>query len=533
MQINIFTSKDNQEVVSRLTRKLPGGTRENVIARIAICYSLSTKKRFTQEEFSTYDSSGKEYKDSILFDPQYRDIYISLVCQAYRISPDDECISKYIKLHLDHGLELIDNYFNDNPDMAFLDFFMKYLTKGVEALDNIVVTLDPAVNSNLKVNKNSFSGPIEIKIGYNKTTKEEIRFCFNDTRKYNNQHIAVAGMSGSGKTQVAKEFMWQLNDITKGKVNFLFLDFKGLKEEERKKEEDFFRSANVHYVDAPHSPFPLNPLTFIDKSDDKNKIVGINKFVDIIARYAGLGNKQKQFLKDATAASFDNVEGDAYPGMNDVYSQLLELVGDKRDSLTEIMQHLSEYELFDNSISDPSEFLNNNYYFSLSGELDNTVRFTAIVLIIYYIFNVFTNMGSAPVENGYQSMRYVLMIDEAHDLFREKKTLEILETILRKIRSYGVSVFLLSQGIKEYDQGTFDFSQECSTAFLLPINDKKNTKAINKFLGLSEKESIKAIRNLEELESGSGYAISNMKEFPRAEIFSIVKYWSENQKRSK
>lgn len=531
MQINIFTSQKNQEVVSKLTRKLPGDTRENVIARIAICHSLSSKKRFTREEFSLYDSKGKEYKEHVLFDPQYKDIYIALVCQAYKISPDDELLPKYIKLHLDHGLELIDKYFEDNPDNNFLDFFMKYLTKGTEALENTVVTLDPAFNSNLHVRKNLYSGPIDIKIGYNRSTREELHFCFNDTRKYNNQHIAVAGMSGSGKTQFAKEFMWQLNSLTGGKVNFLFLDFKGLKEDERKKEEDFFKSANIKYVDAPRSPFPLNPLTFIDNIDKKNKIVGINKFVDIIARYAALGNKQKQFLKDATEAAFDNVADGAYPGMKDVYDQLLELVGEKRDSLTEIMQHLSEYELFDNTSEDPSDFLNNNYYFSLSGELDSTVRFTAIVLIIYYIFNVFTNMGGAPVENGYQSMRYVLMIDEAHDLFREKKTLEILETILRKIRSYGVSVFLLSQGIKEYDQGTFDFSQECSSAFLLPINDKKNIKAINKFLGLSEKESARAIRNLERLENGC--AISNIQEFPKAEVFNVVQYWSESQKRSK
>lgn len=96
-------------------------------------------------------------------------------------------------------------------------------------------------------------------------------------------------------------------------------------------------------------------------------------------------------------------------------------------------------------------------------------------------------MGGTEVVDGNRSMRYVLMIDEAHDLFREKKSLEILEVLLRKIRSYGVSIVLLSQGISEYNQGNFDFSQECETAFLLPINDLNNTKAINKFLGLSEK----------------------------------------------
>ena len=85
----------------------------------------------------------------------------------------------------------------------------------------------------------------------------------------------------------------------------------------------------------------------------------------------------------------------------------MELVGDSRDTLTDIIGRLSEYELFESNIKDPSSFLNNNYYFSLSGELDNTVRFTSVFLIINYIFNVFTNLGGTEVTDGYRNMRYV------------------------------------------------------------------------------------------------------------------------------
>lgn len=51
MLINISTSKANHDVVTQLTKKLTGGTKENVIARIALGYSLSTGKRFTPQEF--------------------------------------------------------------------------------------------------------------------------------------------------------------------------------------------------------------------------------------------------------------------------------------------------------------------------------------------------------------------------------------------------------------------------------------------------------------------------------------------------
>lgn len=527
MQINIKTSEENQKVITDLTRKLPGDTKENVIARIALGYSLSNGKRFKREEFDTYDSQGKEYKDHILFDAEYKDFYIALVCQAYQIKSNDEDLVKLIKLHIDHGLQMISRYFEEHEDCTFFELLMNGLDKGVNALEDIDVPFDPAVNSNQHISKAYFSEPINIKIGYNPETKSEVYFCFNNTKIYNNPHIAVAGKSGSGKTQFAQEFMSQLHDVTKNKTNFLFLDFKGIKDEDRKKMQGFFDSTETSFVNAPDVPFPLNPLTFIDNLNQKNKLIGINKFVDIIASYSNIGKKQQQTLKDAVVEAFGAKTDNKYPSLKEVNEILLDRYGEKRDILTEIMGRLSEYELFESNVEDPSYFLNHNYYLSLSGDLDKTVRFTSVFLIINYIFNVFSNMGNADVVNGHQSMRYVLMIDEAHDLFREKKSLEILEVILRKMRSYGVSVFLLSQGISEYNQGTFDFSQECETSFLLPINDLGNTKAINKFLGLNDKESTRAMRNIEKLDNG--FAISNVKDYPKTDVFEVVQYWKEHK----
>lgn len=523
MQINIKTSAANQVVVSNLTQKLPGGAKENIIARIALGYSLASGKRFQQNEFNAYDSQGKEYKEHILFDTANRDFYVALICQAYGINKNNELIPKYVKLHIDHGLEQIDYLFVHNPQYTFFDFLVEHLGKGIDAIEDAPVPLDAVLNNNQHINKSTFTGPINIKIGYNPKTQEPITFCFNNTKIYSNQHIAVAGKSGSGKSQFALEFLRQLVIKTQGQVNFLFLDFKGISVEDKKKMEDFFTETHTTCINAPDTPFPLNPLSFIDNINEKNKLVGINKFVDIIAKYSNIGKRQQQTLKDAVQEAFIRQTTGDYPSLKEVYDLIIEQVGDNRDSLTEIMQRLSEYELFAPKVTNPSAFLNNNYYLSLSGELDSTVRFTSVFLIINYIFNVFSNMGGTEVNGDYREMRYVLMIDEAHDLFREKKSLEILEVILRKIRSYGVSVFLLSQGIAEYNTANFDFSQECETSFLLPINDMANIKAINKFLGLTVKDGNTAIRNLEKL--CNGQAVSNMKEYPRTEVFDIIQYY--------
>lgn len=524
MQINIKTSKANQEVVSQLTKKLLGNAKENIIARIALGYSLSTGKRFTQQEFNKYDSQGKEYKENILFDSTYRDFYVALICQAYGVNKNNDLIPKYIKLHIDHGLETMDYLFKNRQNYEFFDFLMENLGKSIDAIEDAPVPLDAVKNNNQHISKTSFTGPIDIKIGYNPLTKEPVTFCFNNTKKYNNQHIAVAGKSGSGKSQFALDFLRQLTIKTQGQVNFVFLDFKGITRDDRQKMEDFFTSTHTTCINAPDESFPLNPLSFIDNINQTNKLMGINKFVDIIAKYSGLGNVQKQDLKKAVEEAFNRQPSGGYPSLGEIFS-IIQETERRPDSLTEIMEHLSEYNLFASKITNPSTFLNNNYYLSLSGELDSTIRFTSVFLIINYIFNVFSNMGSTDVNDDYREMRYVLMIDEAHNLFREKKSLDILETLLRQMRSYGVSVFLLSQGISEYNTANFDFSQECETAFLLPINDMQNTKAINKFLGLTQKDGNTAIRNIEKL--GNSQAISNIKEYERTAVFDVVQYWKE------
>ena len=173
-------------------------------------------------------------------------------------------------------------------------------------------------------------------------------------------------------------------------------------------------------------------------------------------------------------------------------------------------------------------FLNQNTYLSLSGDLSNSVRFTSLFLIINYIYNTFMNMENSPTNNDNKGLRYVLLIDEAHVIFKERKYQDILEKILREIRSKGVSVVLLSQGIEEFNQPNFDFSSMCEMSFLLDIKDKTNSKAINKFLGFSKTEGVKAARSLEKIEKGQG--ISNIKEYPKGELFELRQFYRDGNK---
>jgi len=110
MFTHIRTSKDNKEVVSQLTRKHNLGA-ENVIARIALAYSLKSDKKLKIEDLK--DSGGKEYSRKVLFG-DYDKYYLALVAQHYQVHISNQDLGKYVKLHLDDGLEMIEKNQNFN-----------------------------------------------------------------------------------------------------------------------------------------------------------------------------------------------------------------------------------------------------------------------------------------------------------------------------------------------------------------------------------------------------------------------------------
>lgn len=519
MLINLRTSEANRTVVQELSRKWNLGT-ENIVSRIAFAFSLAKGIKLSLET-DLHDSKGKEYKDDILFG-KYRDYYIALICQHYNLYKTDKDIGKYIKMHIDHGLSLMNKIFEENKNYTGLDFLLEHIEHGIEKLEegetgNDAIIWGDEMRRLRIANKGYYSEPIKILVGQS-LDGEPIHFNLNDTSIHNNAHVAVAGNSGTGKTYFANNFLKQIVSGSQGNVNFIYLDFKGLKKEDERALQSFFESTKATYIDAPHKPFPVNPLSFIDNVNEKNKIMGINKFVDIITSYANLGKNQQQTLKEATTDVFRAKRNGEYPSFSEIYERAMEMEDGKASTLKEVLQSLSELDMFETTVDAKNNFLNQNYYLSLSGDLPKNVRFTAVFLIINYIYNTFMNMDNAPIENKYQGMRYVLLIDEAHVIFKERKSQDLLEKMLREIRSKGVSVVLLSQGIEEFNQPSFDFSSMCETAFLFDIKDKTNLKMMQKFLGIGDKDAQRLKNSMEKLQKYQ--MVSNLKEFKTGELLT-------------
>lgn len=130
MFTQIKTSLKNKEAVTMLTRKFGLGA-ENVIARIAIAYSLQCNARFSPLDIQ--DSGGKEYSKNVLFGNLYP-IYAAIMCKHYGIRMSDKDLPRYFKLHLDDGLERIMEDAKDNPNLAGFDYLFDKIQIGLDEI---------------------------------------------------------------------------------------------------------------------------------------------------------------------------------------------------------------------------------------------------------------------------------------------------------------------------------------------------------------------------------------------------------------
>ena len=133
MFTQIKTSRANKLIVTDLSRKFNLGA-ENVIARIAFAYSLSKGRKLSLSDIA--DSQGKEYSKNVLFGNNYP-YYLALLCTHYGIYKADKDIPKYIKMHLDDGLQLMNKELIDNPNLNGLDYLIDKIETGLNSFIDI------------------------------------------------------------------------------------------------------------------------------------------------------------------------------------------------------------------------------------------------------------------------------------------------------------------------------------------------------------------------------------------------------------
>ncbi len=518
-------SKEQDKIIFELTNAF-NFKYDGVISRIAFMHSLKKGDRFDVNEESKLLSDGKEFRDvTAIFGASqsgknYYPLYKSLLDQAYQKITTDEDFAKLYKIHLDHGLKSI------NESINSLDIVrgehIDYLAKQVESSLELMKKTDaPKVSSNLPPQSfYSYSEIVEFELGQD-LLNNSVNIRLNDLNEFDSHHIAVAGMTGSGKTQLVKDIIYQISKCTDNKLRYIFFDYKG--EGNPSQLDKFLHSTDGNFIDLLNDDFNFNPLEYISLGNVKEQGFQIQSFVDSVkAIESKIGVKQEHYLKEIIKDCFRENNG-KHPDMKDVYDKLTEyyeLNNISPDSLLSTIDKLSSG-IFNRKEGDLSKIYNKSLYLNLPITLADTTRQLCVFLILKYILEEFSKADdTSPVNNSsIKPLRYVMVIDEAHVYLKNKNARKILEDLLRIIRSKGVVIIMLTQGVEDYRRGDFDFSSQVKIPICLNVKSK-DVKSMVNYLGTPTSQ-LKLEKAIKSLENGKG--VVNFKEPTLIEIRQFYK----------
>lgn len=528
----IKTSETNKVVVQTLSGKGKYNFKDNrTIGQIAFAYSVQLNKIFDLEiDYPLKDNKGFEYPDSLLgelFHMSNDLVYKAVLNHHYGKNLSQDEFTKLVKLHIDHGLEIFQKDILDNSKgkNAHIDYLLKLIKNGLSVMSNAT----SIYSTKIERDEASYNGLIEVTIGTDTKSGEVVKLRINDENQFDSQHFAVAGMNGSGKTELVKDILNQITQQTKHELKFIFFDYKG--EGQSDKLKTFLSATKAEFIDIQSIPLSFNPLINISFTNERERVRSIKTFRDKLGAIdKRIGVKQKNSLELAIQRAFENEsKSGSHPTIVSVYEELLAYYEEskmKPDTMTAIMKDLSDV-VFSSEYDKNFKLIDRSLYVNLPTSLPESARKASVFLMLNYILNHFIDCTNVvPDENRIKPIRYIIVIDEAHAYLKEKNMAAVLEELLRMIRSKGVIVMMLSQGVEEYKQKDFDFSSQIKIPIFLNVQNKE-LKVAKSFLGTPKSES-KLTQCLQNLESGKGVI-----NFDDTKLIDIRQFWRDGKYQTK
>jgi len=219
---------ESTELLDRIT-SIYNFKRDTITGRIALSLSIEKGRLFHENE-NNLPQNGREYTPtSNIFGRLVNDIdnftlYKTIFDQHYNKELTESEFIKLYKLHLKDGLEIWNNKLNDSDITKgeHISLLLNPIKKGLTLRSKTVKTS----TSSKKLNVKEFKDLLIFELG--KTEEgENIEIRINDLREFENRNIAIAGMAGSGKTQLMKDILYQISKNTNNELKFIFFDYKG------------------------------------------------------------------------------------------------------------------------------------------------------------------------------------------------------------------------------------------------------------------------------------------------------------------
>ncbi|RYE52590.1 MAG: DUF1832 domain-containing protein [Sphingobacteriales bacterium] len=459
--MRIRISKQNSELIDKLTNLFSFRV-EGIIARIALASSLQTNKHFDVNEEVLISADGKDLRDErLLFgtsgdEKAYFPLYKAVLDQHYERCLVEEDFIKLFKRHLDFGLNKINIELEDRNLAAgeHVEYLMRLVNNGLQLIAN--PSFIPKGNTN-KRDVGQHNGLVKLCLGHLEDGTP-VEFKINDLNEFDSCNMAIAGMVGSGKTELVKDLLYQITLQSESKLKFIFFDYKGEGNAERLK--SFLGLTNSEIVDLRKAPFELNPLSFIDLEDERAKSFNIKSFVDFVCAIASqIGPNQRHILQTVISSAFEGqaaistlFQGNAarsYPTLSTIFEDLqayYEENGLKPDSLYSIVSDLAN-NIFSSEPHLEKRIYERSLYINLPIELSDTLRQLCVFLTLKYLLAEFSSFNDTePTDDRIKPLRYVVVIDEAHIYLKNRNASKALEDVLRILRSKGVMIIMLTQG---------------------------------------------------------------------------------------
>ena len=398
--MRIVISTRSTTIIDRLT-VLYNFKNYAIIARIAFAVSLKSNVKFSISSPYDTDSKGRDWRDSVsLFGVSQSGInlevvYVALLQKYYGISLSEELFIKLFKLHLDDGLEKISN------DIASIDIstgehIIYLINSANDGLQYLNSSSPFAETIRQQIIMPEYRDIIKLNIGSD-DAGNNVTLPINDLKEFDSCNIAIAGMVGSGKTELVKDLLYQISIQTENKLKFIFFDYKGEGSPDRLK--SFLDSTNCIMVDLKKEPIDLNPLSFINLIDKRAREFNIRTFVDSVCDIATqLGARQKNILQTATTQCFENLlishnssddSAANYPTLAMLNKYINDFYEDNNiapDSLLSIMSDLACNIFTNESTTSELKIYEKSLYINLPAELSDTLRQLSVFLILRYLF---------------------------------------------------------------------------------------------------------------------------------------------------
>src|SRR5690606_1879940 len=273
---------ESTELLDRITN-IYNFKRDTITGRIALSLSLEKGKVFPTD-YPNLPQNGREYTPtSNIFGRLINDIdnfilYKTIFDQHYKKELSENEFIRLYKLHLKDGLDIWNKQL-ENCDITkgeHISILLKPIKKGLTLRSNTTHISTNTKKSEVK----EFQELLSFEIGKSEND-ELIIIKINDLREFDNRNIAIAGMAGSGKTQLMKDILYQISKNSNYELKYIFFDYKGEGNPEQLK--PFLNATKEEFIDIVNDGgIEFNPFLSISL-EARQRPFSIKAFVDTIA----------------------------------------------------------------------------------------------------------------------------------------------------------------------------------------------------------------------------------------------------------